>query len=470
MDEARYDRQLRLWGIEGQRKLSSSTVICFGSCATAVETLKNLVLPGIGSFVVVDDATVCEVDFGTNFFLERSDLGRFRADAVVERLVELNPSLSGRGRSITNVHQLGIPQGESKMVCIVVNDWIHNLQIVDFIQRCCHYVVTVESIGFIGRVSLHGQHVALEPRSDEGGVLDLKIRSPWPILDSFIESFDFSSQADLAQLYHIPWLIILAKAYKGGGRTRAELLSEISRLEAGRADGLNFQEARDNIFMLTAVRSEDQTVKSLQENLNILQDEFQRPDELVIGAIAGVLEFYKRNHQLPLSTSSLPDMTSDTKSYTRLVDIFRSKFDADVKEVASYAPEDVPDEIVRKVVANHGDLNVLVFPLVFSNLDDSVSSPTPKRRIEESSPLCFDDDPDHGVLVKLLDGESVDPEHELTKEFKRYASSTELHCISSVVGSVAAQEIVKLVTSQFLPIDNVFVFNGINGTAFTYRK
>ncbi len=54
----KYDRQLRLWGKEGQQRLAEANVLVLGAGPTATETLKNLVLPGLGRFTVVDDALV----------------------------------------------------------------------------------------------------------------------------------------------------------------------------------------------------------------------------------------------------------------------------------------------------------------------------------------------------------------------------------------------------------------------------
>lgn len=54
----RYDRQLRVWGPQGQEALGRTNVAVLGSGPAASEALKNLVLGGIGSFVVVDDAIV----------------------------------------------------------------------------------------------------------------------------------------------------------------------------------------------------------------------------------------------------------------------------------------------------------------------------------------------------------------------------------------------------------------------------
>lgn len=44
-EDALFDRQVRLWGVAGQRRLKKAHVYCFGATAVTSETLKNLVLP-----------------------------------------------------------------------------------------------------------------------------------------------------------------------------------------------------------------------------------------------------------------------------------------------------------------------------------------------------------------------------------------------------------------------------------------
>jgi amyloid beta precursor protein binding protein 1 len=60
----KYDRQVRLWGGHGQKCLSDAKVLVLGTSAAATETLKNLVLPGIGEILIVDDHITCERDLG----------------------------------------------------------------------------------------------------------------------------------------------------------------------------------------------------------------------------------------------------------------------------------------------------------------------------------------------------------------------------------------------------------------------
>lgn len=44
----KYDRQIRLWGATGQRRLGNSKVALIGCDGAGIEALKNLVLPGVG--------------------------------------------------------------------------------------------------------------------------------------------------------------------------------------------------------------------------------------------------------------------------------------------------------------------------------------------------------------------------------------------------------------------------------------
>jgi amyloid beta precursor protein binding protein 1 len=105
--ERKYDRQLRLWAASGQQALEQSRVLLVNSDGAVdgvdtsvggvvgVETLKNLVLPGVGGFTIVDPATVTETDLGVNFFLEESSLGQSRARETCKFLRELNPDVDG---------------------------------------------------------------------------------------------------------------------------------------------------------------------------------------------------------------------------------------------------------------------------------------------------------------------------------------------------------------------------------------
>lgn len=88
-----YDRQIRLWGLNAQRKIRSANVLVIGMTGLASEMVKNLVLSGINSLTVFDDEIVSEIDMLANLFT-RQRIGENRAKAIRDSVLELNPMVS----------------------------------------------------------------------------------------------------------------------------------------------------------------------------------------------------------------------------------------------------------------------------------------------------------------------------------------------------------------------------------------
>ncbi|WWC62948.1 uncharacterized protein I303_105546 [Kwoniella dejecticola CBS 10117] len=96
-DEASlYDRQIRLWGLEAQNRMRSSTVLILSLRGVAHETIKNLVLAGIGRLIVADDSKVTEEDLGSGFLFreEENAVGQNRTQAASPQISSLNPLVS----------------------------------------------------------------------------------------------------------------------------------------------------------------------------------------------------------------------------------------------------------------------------------------------------------------------------------------------------------------------------------------
>ncbi|KAK1419535.1 hypothetical protein QVD17_28709 [Tagetes erecta] len=82
--KTKYDRQLRIWGEQGQSALEKASICLLNCGPTSSETLKNLVLAGIGSITVVDVFKVVNQDLGNNFMVHHSSLGHPKAKCLVE--------------------------------------------------------------------------------------------------------------------------------------------------------------------------------------------------------------------------------------------------------------------------------------------------------------------------------------------------------------------------------------------------
>lgn len=86
----------RLWAASGQAALESARILVTSGSATSTSVLKNLVLPGIGHFTILDASTTAPADAGNNFFLNAdASIGKPRAAEAVPLLRELNDSVDG---------------------------------------------------------------------------------------------------------------------------------------------------------------------------------------------------------------------------------------------------------------------------------------------------------------------------------------------------------------------------------------
>lgn len=90
-EAAVYDRQLRVWGVETQKRLSTSKVLIIGCTGLAAETAKNVVLAGVGSVTMIDD-TPCSLKSSGNFLIPADvEATQTVSAACVAQLQEMNP-------------------------------------------------------------------------------------------------------------------------------------------------------------------------------------------------------------------------------------------------------------------------------------------------------------------------------------------------------------------------------------------
>ncbi|KAJ8752673.1 hypothetical protein K2173_005562 [Erythroxylum novogranatense] len=93
-ETALYDRQIRVWGADAQRRLSKSHVLVHGMAGSVAEFCKNIVLAGVGSLTLVDDRPVTEGALTANFLIlpdESVSNGKSLADLCRDSLKEFNP-------------------------------------------------------------------------------------------------------------------------------------------------------------------------------------------------------------------------------------------------------------------------------------------------------------------------------------------------------------------------------------------
>lgn len=86
-----YDRQIRLWGLESQKRIRAARVLLCGLNGLGAEVAKNIILSGVKAITLLDHQNVTEADFCSQFLAPQTSLGQNRAEASLIRAQALNP-------------------------------------------------------------------------------------------------------------------------------------------------------------------------------------------------------------------------------------------------------------------------------------------------------------------------------------------------------------------------------------------
>ncbi|VDO06304.1 unnamed protein product [Rodentolepis nana] len=415
--EQRYDRQLRLWGDRGQEVLGKSKICLIGSSAIGSELLKNLVLPGIGEFIIIDDAIVEKKDLGNNFFVTPAHVGKPRAQAVAECVSELNTDVRG-DFLIENVETLleSDPNFFLEFSAIIYTSvregpLIHLSRIV---AQSNVPIITCYSVGFVGflRVSV-SEHTIIESHPDSTKP-DFRLDNPPKALINLVNhpenDFDSLPANELSQ---VPWLIIVYKYLsvfqKKYGRFPSsysdkleirEYINEAARclLDNCRSRGeeleasfelLNFYEAAKSVNIalaetklppeVWAIFEDDRCLLSGSSPTTDLSDDRRqfplfrnhpRNSPTVVNSsisnfwnLAAALKEYTLNEgggNLPIR-GDLPDMTSSSERYLKLLTVYREAAENAVEQIASRLSnfKELPLEDIRLFAKNAAYIRVI---------------------------------------------------------------------------------------------------------------
>ncbi|KAF4661620.1 NEDD8-activating enzyme E1 regulatory subunit [Perkinsus olseni] len=502
----KYDRQIRLWGGHGQKALMESKILALGSTSVISETLKNLVLPGVGNFTVVDDLPVSERDLGQNFFVRREDLGIPRAVAVCNLLLELNPDVYGHAiveniRTYVSQRILSLPPGAVPPFNLVLVS-MHRCgsRVAEAVNEWCKATGTkmllVDSIGFVGSVRTYSaSHCIVESKKDTEGDfgVDLRISQPFPELEAFTSQVMGSRGEKLdalggAEHAHVPYVLLLIAAltkWRLQDSRSPESLPSTAEDRRAIKDILigwrrspqeeNFAEALKFVWKIKPYAIPTEVEHILVESHERFNDSCSN-----FWSMARALAEFSKRHasHLPLS-GVVGDMTSDTTTFVRMQEVYEARAKRDREEVSnilSQLGKTVPEQYIDLVCKNALNMCLIEYTTVGEEWMRAVhmggvelSGTSQVFRQEHNDCYPGPDDVNelssiaNGLIPQLSDKGTVLGES-LAQELCRY-EGCELHTISAVIGGVAAQEGVKLLTHQFVPLNNTFVFNGIVGRA-----
>eukprot|EP00249_Psilotum_nudum_P002167 c15063_g1_i1 orf=39-1022(+) len=93
-EAAVYDRQIRVWGVDAQKRLSKSRILVDGMTGVVAEMCKNIVLAGVGSLTLIDDGMEIKDMVGAHFLTPVDQIESRRSSVAalwMESLKDFNP-------------------------------------------------------------------------------------------------------------------------------------------------------------------------------------------------------------------------------------------------------------------------------------------------------------------------------------------------------------------------------------------
>ena len=89
-----FSRTQLLLGQPAMEKLKNSKVAVFGIGGVGGYVCEALVRSGVGSFELIDDDKVCLTNLNRQIIATRKTVGKYKADGMKERMLEINPDVN----------------------------------------------------------------------------------------------------------------------------------------------------------------------------------------------------------------------------------------------------------------------------------------------------------------------------------------------------------------------------------------
>ncbi|XP_055833074.1 NEDD8-activating enzyme E1 regulatory subunit AXR1-like isoform X3 [Solanum dulcamara] len=425
-----------------------------------------------------------------------------------EELIETNPSFF------------------SQFTLVIAIQLVENFMVkLDRICREANIIlIFARSYGLMGLVRISvKEHTVIESKPDHF-LDDLRLNNPWPELTRFTETIDLNT-TDAVVHKHTPYIIILVKlaeewANTHGGNlpsTREEKrqFKDLIKSKMITMDEENYKEAMEASYKVFSPRGISANLQKIIDD-SCAEVDSNSSDFWVM--VAALKEFIasEGGGETPLE-GSIPDMTSSTELYVNLQKTYQAKAEVDflvmeqrvrnlLKKIGR-DPASISKENIKSFSKNARKLAVCRYRLIEDEFNSPVQPELQKYLTDEDHgtlqeanslkvlpentaaslyillraadrfavnynkfPGQFDSEMDEdisrlktmavGLLNDLGCNSSVLSE-DLVNEMCRYGAS-ELHAVAAFVGGVASQEVIKLITGQFIPMSGTFIFNGID--------
>ena len=509
-DEERYDRQIRLWGQKGQDLLKSSSVLVVGMTIASLEAAKGLILAGCRNITVVsinkNSTTEKKEKNYQNFFMTIADLR------------ELNPSVNVDGiHSFQNYAELeqNLENSENNQFSsIIISDTTFTVD--ELLSLKNHFnvnnLIILTSIGQIGymRLILNDSGFYCENTHDEYKKPDMRLENPRPEYLSLVKEsaaklskYDKKDEPDSIAyekvLDTIPFPILISIVFEEDGlRTSSDstkTLNEIKDLLRSRLKRLsendheNVRQAIDSVHKYVQKSPEAEKSEIISKIDAFLS---KSHSSTLLTEYLNTIKDYILKFNYPPICSKLDDMASSTENYITLQNLYQQFAEQDIQQFMKMFREQYGQNYVNE---GSVDLERQLRELLKNcqNFDFITCSDFSKEFSPESFPIKNESDLEN---FKISDWQNIKiwylfirkyvykncappelssgnpnllklPEN-YQEEFDRY-KDTEFHPVAAIIGNLASQECIKLITGQYVPIKGTLIYDGIQGVCSVFE-
>lgn len=109
MEQARFIRQLKLLGVEGQEKLKAATVMIAGIGGLGGTAAIYLATAGVGRLILAHEGEIALPDLNRQILMDSSRVGQERIGTAVKQLRRLNPHVRIEGHPLKIVYETAKP-------------------------------------------------------------------------------------------------------------------------------------------------------------------------------------------------------------------------------------------------------------------------------------------------------------------------------------------------------------------------
>ncbi|RKP05474.1 putative amyloid beta precursor protein binding protein, partial [Thamnocephalis sphaerospora] len=321
---------------------------------------------------------------------------------------------------------------------------------------------------------------------------------------------------------HVPYVVLLLKYLEEFRALHGKLpsnykeksqLREMLRAGMRSADDENFSEADAAVMRSCSEPTIPSQIRDIFQDPSCTQLSIESSNFWIIARAISEFVNAEGNGLLPLS-GTLPDMKSDTQSYVTLLNLYRGKAQQDIAAVTEHvrrilADLQLPQEwVTDSEIAAFCKHAAFVRVLRYQSLSEELQT-NPQTDVLSDGVTDADSEVNRYVMFRAAErfysqhgrypgvaadddmatveqdavllsetaanflvemGVTAEPVSlgDNAKEWCRYGHA-ELHNVAALLGGMASQEVIKLITRQYVPLNNTCIYNGIIGATQTFQ-